>query len=283
MKKRIMSGLLGGALVIILLTLGNTIIFNVMISFISVIALYEIFVTTHFVRNKPLLIIGFLFAAVVPFFPVIGFSNYGVAISCLFILAAFFVMLHQHSTITISEISFMFMMSILIPFALTSVLYINSLPTFFPEKYAQVDSFFLCLSTLEIAWFADIGAYFVGSFFGKRKLAPSISPKKTVEGAIGGVIIDVMLVLLFGLFWDLVILKDAGHIQYGYLALVAFLGSIIGIIGDLSFSFIKRECHIKDFGSIIPGHGGILDRFDSVLLVSPFVLLALHYVPIIVR
>ncbi|HZK37926.1 MAG TPA: phosphatidate cytidylyltransferase, partial [Clostridia bacterium] len=113
------------------------------------------------------------------------------------------------------------------------------------------------------AWGTDTLAYFSGYLFGKRKLCPSISPKKTVEGAIGGMLGSMIISLIFGYFF----LKD----YLFAVALIGFLGSIAAQIGDLSASLIKRDIGIKDFGNIMPGHGGILDRFDSILFTAPTV------------
>ncbi len=121
-----------------------------------------------------------------------------------------------------------------------------------------------------LVWAADTGAYVFGKLFGRCKLAPKISPNKTVEGAIGGVIVAVIVsYLLSGFITDEKWLLMAASI---------FL-AVLSIFGDLFFSKIKRELGIKDFGSLIPGHGGFLDRFDGIIVVAPvlyFVLLLLQ-------
>ena len=102
--------------------------------------------------------------------------------------------------------------------------------------------------------------------FGKHKLAPVISPKKTVEGAAGGVLGATVLMLLVVYLFN----THAGlDIHYGAAALMGAVGAVIGQVGDLSFSIIKRQTGIKDYGHIFPGHGGVLDRFDSVIFVAP--------------
>lgn len=113
------------------------------------------------------------------------------------------------------------------------------------------------------SWGSDTGAYFAGNFLGKRKLFPSISPKKTVEGAVGGVITAALLCGALAFYFDKSFVI--------YAMLIGIVGSLISIIGDLIASKIKRETGIKDFGKIMPGHGGVLDRFDSLLLVTPFI------------
>ena len=119
-----------------------------------------------------------------------------------------------------------------------------------------------------IAFTTDSGAYFVGRALGKHKLAPVISPNKTVEGAIGGLLCGVLFMGLYGLILSKAFQFD---VIYWYGAVYGVLGAGASMLGDLGFSAIKRQIGIKDYGDLIPGHGGILDRFDSMMLVAPLV------------
>lgn len=126
---------------------------------------------------------------------------------------------------------------------------------------------FLC------AWGTDTGAYFAGRAFGKHKLIPKVSPKKTVEGAIGGVLCSVLLSCLYLAFLRNVIdIAYVGGASYLGMSVLAVIASVFSQIGDLTASGIKRDCGVKDFGTILPGHGGIMDRFDSVVFIAPMVL-----------
>ena len=119
------------------------------------------------------------------------------------------------------------------------------------------------------AWVTDTFAYFTGMLLGKHKLIPDVSPKKTVEGAVGGVIFCTLSFVVFGLLYNRFWLADGDEaIPLLAMAIVGFIVSIVSQIGDLSLSLLKRKYGIKDFGKIFPGHGGVLDRFDSVLAVS---------------
>lgn len=122
------------------------------------------------------------------------------------------------------------------------------------------------------AWVSDTGAYFAGCLLGKHKLIPDISPKKTVEGAIGGVLSAALGGVVLGF-----ILKFGFKLSSNILmlAIVCGLGSVFGQMGDLIASMMKRKFGIKDFGKIMPGHGGLADRFDSILLVAPYVYYAI--------
>ena len=125
----------------------------------------------------------------------------------------------------------------------------------------------LVLGIFFSVWANDSFAYLVGSKFGKHKLAPVVSPKKTVEGAVGGVVGGAVLVLIAAVIMNRTL--DLEMPLWSAVVLGA-VGAVLGEIGDLSFSVIKRQTGIKDYGHIFPGHGGVLDRFDSVLFVAPF-------------
>ncbi|MCL2576405.1 MAG: phosphatidate cytidylyltransferase [Defluviitaleaceae bacterium] len=135
------------------------------------------------------------------------------------------------------------------------------------------------------AWGCDTGAYFCGKAFGKRKLVPKLSPNKTISGAVGGTITAAVLCAVFAAFiiptFMPVVACGGGITTNPNIILFALYGAIAAILaqaGDLTASAIKRRTGIKDFGGIIPGHGGVLDRFDSILFVAPFALLFLWWV-----
>ena len=112
------------------------------------------------------------------------------------------------------------------------------------------------------SWVADTCAYFAGRFFGKHRMAPVLSPKKTMEGAAGGIAGSVLAGVLFS------VILENGRFNWQF-ALICGAGAVISIFGDLAASAIKRDRNIKDYGNLIPGHGGILDRFDSVIFTAP--------------
>ena len=129
-----------------------------------------------------------------------------------------------------------------------------------------------------IAWLTDTGAYFAGSIFGRHKLALHISPKKTVEGAVGGIVTDMLILLVACIIFNKVTDYSANTLLLvGVTPVLAFAG----MMGDLIFSYIKRDCGIKDYGKIMPGHGGILDRFDSVIAVAPLMYIIVSHLPLV--
>ncbi len=123
----------------------------------------------------------------------------------------------------------------------------------------------LYLLAFIFAWVPDIGGYFFGKFFGKRKLIPDVSPKKTVAGFVGGIASAVAVSLVYGLC-----IGVKGIIPYAVLAVLAALSAMISVCGDLLASLVKRYYGIKDYGFVFPGHGGVMDRFDSVIATAPF-------------
>ncbi len=180
----------------------------------------------------------------------------------------FVIALASHETITCFEIFGTFFAVVFIPMALGSIVRIR----------AMENGISLVILPFITAWITDTFAYFTGRAFGRHKLAPNISPKKTIEGAVGGVLgcIAVMLAYNYvaGSIWNV-----SFHLPL--LTVFAVLGSVISEIGDLAMSYIKRGFGIKDYGTIMPGHGGVLDRFDSVLFTAPLIELLLTYIPVI--
>lgn len=118
------------------------------------------------------------------------------------------------------------------------------------------------------SWIADTFAYFVGSAIGKHKLVPKLSPKKSIEGAVGGVAGAALIGLIYGIVVQNVFITKQTAIPF---MIIAAVGAVISIFGDLAASAIKRNYDVKDYGKLIPGHGGILDRFDSMIFVAPIV------------
>ena len=140
----------------------------------------------------------------------------------------------------------------------TSVVYIHD---FIPHGEYLYLLVFIC------AWVTDSFAYFTGRFLGRHKLIPAVSPKKTVEGAIGGIVFCIGGVVLYCFILDKFFITQS-NANYIVLIVSAFFMSVVSQLGDLIMSVIKRHYGIKDYGKLLPGHGGILDRFDSVMAVS---------------
>lgn len=184
----------------------------------------------------------------------------------LFLIVGLFAcLLRHHDTVRTEEVMAGFVGGMILPYLLLSLWRI----------FKMENGAFLVLLPLIAAWGSDTCALFAGMAFGKHKLAPVVSPKKTVEGAIGGVIGATLIML--GIAFLLNQYPRMG-ISYIGVAIMGAAGAAIGQLGDLSFSVIKRQCKIKDYSHIFPGHGGVLDRFDSVIFVAPVIELVLSII-----
>ncbi len=129
------------------------------------------------------------------------------------------------------------------------------------------------------AFSSDSGAYFAGSFLGKTKIFPHLSPNKTLAGVVGGFISAIVLMLLYGFILSLLKFE----VNYIYLAIYGLFGSLACQIGDLAFSAVKRQYNLKDYGDLIPGHGGMLDRFDSMHFTAPMIEICVLFLPAIAK
>lgn len=276
MLKRIISAIIGIALFATVLLVSNeyNIFFNGVISIMAVISVWEIFHATKYIENKALLVTSVIFAAAVPFFRIPYFGLASKVACFIYVATLFAIMIFDRKKVKIEQIGLVFMLCTLIPFAFSSIIYVRDMGFRGVYGMSRRDGIFLVLLCCAGAWIADTGAYFVGRFLGKHKLAPVISPKKTIEGFVGGIIINIIGIIALGLVyenWFAGVASENIKINYVLLGIIGAVTAVMGTLGDLSASFIKRSCNVKDFGNIMPGHGGVLDRFDSVMLVAPTV------------
>lgn len=267
MKQRIISALIGVALLILLLAVRGTFIFNIAIALIAAVAVFEIF---RCARIKKIglyaLSIGFtaviqLVSTIPDFVPVIAFA----ILYCLLVLGY---MLRNHKSLRYEQTCIAMATTFFITFSFNSLLQLNCIDKIYPDTYIKWDGLFYLLMVLICAWATDTGAYFTGILLGKHKLAPNISPKKTIEGAVGGVLTCVLVNLLSMFIFNRFVFA-AQHISIVFVIISSIVLSLVGMLGDLCASLIKRNYNVKDFGNIMPGHGGVMDRFDSISFVAP--------------
>ncbi|MGM9613373.1 MAG: phosphatidate cytidylyltransferase [Butyricicoccus sp.] len=259
MKARVLFGVGGFAFVLLALYVFPPVVLAIALTALCVLASYELTAATGLVKNRRVIehCTGFplVLGCIMYFNPKATLLLIAWA-ALILMIALFGVLLRHHDTVTFPEITVALFGGLVLPLLLLSLWRIFSMD----------GGEFLVLLPLVAAWGSDTCALFAGMAFGKHKLAPVISPKKTVEGAIGGVIGATVLMLLVVYLFN----RFAGlDIHYSAAAIMGACGAVIGQIGDLSFSIIKRQTGIKDYGHIFPGHGGVLDRFDSVIFVAP--------------
>lgn len=136
---------------------------------------------------------------------------------------------------------------------------------------------YLVLLAVILAFVTDGGAYFVGVFLGKHRGITKVSPNKSLEGYIGGLVVGMLFAVLYGIVVSAIVDQSVNYLS---LALCGLIGGLVTELGDLAFSFIKRQYGVKDFGNLLPGHGGMLDRFDSMIFCGPVVLFIVQCLPV---
>ncbi len=266
LKERLISGLIGAVLFLIII-FSEKIVLTVAVLAVIEIALWEMYRAVGILDKRILAAFG----ALVPVFILFGFLSptpQSVYLAIYVYLAALFaVLIARHSSYSFEDVAKFFTVTILISLLFSHVVWMRQL------KFGLWNTFAIFVGS----WLTDTCAYFAGRAFGKHKLAPVISPKKTVEGSIGGIAGTAVSMLIYGLC-----VGSFTNAAPNYIALIA-LGLLCGVVsqlGDLSMSAVKREYNIKDYGKIMPGHGGVMDRFDSVLFVAPLVYHFVNVFPI---
>ncbi|MBR6761604.1 MAG: phosphatidate cytidylyltransferase [Oscillospiraceae bacterium] len=264
MATRLISSGIGIAIALVILFLHNTFVFPLCIGIVSLITLFEFYHANDMQHYKLSFFAGLTYALMLPIISVGTATRFKLLLTVICsIIVLFDYILHQ---MRMKSRSFFCILAgmFLIPNALSTAVILNHSD----EKHGII----YVVLALCGAWVADSSAYFTGTFLGKHKLCPNISPKKTIEGFFGGLLANVVVFILFTLVYAAIMKHQGTPITYSWFAIVmlALACGILGTIGDLSASVLKRQLDLKDYGNIMPGHGGILDRFDSVLLVLPF-------------
>ncbi len=268
MLKRIITSIIALCVLVPILIFSETWIFPAGISIVAFLGCYEMLSCIGKNKNFFLLIpiscAAFFFPLAVRYFYLTKLSfdiltKLVLGVVLLYALYIFAVAVFDNKNTTVSDAALIFMSCFYIIAAFCAIVYLHDFIYLGKYIYLLV---FIC------AWMTDIFAYFAGRLLGKHKLIPSVSPKKTVEGALGGVLFCVISIVVFGLIIESFFSPDEIKGNYLVLAVSGIFISVVSQIGDLIMSVIKRHYGIKDYGKIFPGHGGILDRFDSVLAVS---------------
>ncbi|MCQ2454900.1 MAG: phosphatidate cytidylyltransferase [Clostridia bacterium] len=272
MKTRIISAAVMISFVVAVLTVGKLyfpLIITFFIALISGVGIYELLRNVAKIQERSISLVASVYSGLLVLFLDKNFIEYfciskvssklPVFLSIVYFIFAVIVILYKHKE-----------------FSLEKIFAYSAFPFFVSFGFSCLDSIicdhkgiYYLLLLVNFASICDTGAYFVGSFFGKHKLCPQISPKKTVEGAIGGIASSIVISVV------LIIIYSSTHIFTTIIATVILC--IVGMMGDLFASSIKRCVGIKDYSNLIPGHGGILDRFDSMLLISPVLYMLIEF------
>ena len=264
MLKRILTGVVAFCFVLVpVLFLADTVALPIGVALFALIAAYEILHCVGLHKNLWLSLPMYLMSGAYPF--VLRYmAGDGLALMPLFmcvpLMTTLAVAVFSHGKVDIRDASSGYVLWVYSFVGFMALIYMHDM--------IAGGQYFYLLAFLG-AWITDIFAYFTGKLLGKHKLIPDVSPKKTVEGAIGGVVFCVLSFVGFALLYNsLWVVEGAGKLSLVLMAVIGILVSVVSQIGDLSLSLLKRKYGIKDFGKVFPGHGGVMDRFDSVLAVS---------------
>lgn len=268
MKTRILSAVVLLPLALIMIYALPPVVAAVVVGLAMAIAAYELLYATKLVTNPRLVIYAAVSGFLMSMWSWAGCPH---AWGQLLVLGLFVVlfaeMMASKMQLTFDKVGMTLVAGLIVPYLLTSLVRILMM---------RMGKFYILVPLL-MAFLPDTGAYFAGRAFGKHKLAPVISPKKTVEGVIGGAAACILGLLLYGLILQVFFQVK---VDFGAAILYGIGGAAGSVFGDLCFSVIKRQTGIKDYGNLIPGHGGILDRFDSMTVVAPLCEALLLIIPL---
>ena len=262
MLKRIITSIVAAVCLLLpALIFSHTLVFPLAVGIFTVIGLFEMLKCIGLHKKLSLSVPLYLAALSLPFGVRYWEERMSLAVACFAFAVAYLIYLFvhiiwSHGKLGFSDGAMIFTTSLYIIVAMNCIIYIRDFGD--GGKYGY-------LLIFVGAWITDIFAYFVGRLLGKHKLIEDVSPKKTIEGSIGGIVFCTLSFVVFGIVINSFFGGSAGLVP---LMVCGFIASIVSQIGDLIMSVIKRHYGIKDYGKLFPGHGGMLDRFDSVLAVS---------------
>lgn len=267
MLGRILVAIVGVPLLIVILLFSPTICLPVAFGALGTIAAYELLAATNAVSNRRLVVYSMIFSVLVPFWYYYGCQPiYAVAALFVLMLLLFGEAIASRQTLKVEEMALTLFASIIVPPMLSVFVLMADL------EHAKL---YLLLPFVS-AFTSDAFALFAGMRFGKHKLAPTLSPKKTIEGSVGGFLGAAVCCILYGI---VIRISIGFEPVYWMLALYGLLGSFVSQMGDLSFSYIKRQYSLKDYSHLFREHGGVLDRFDSVIFCAPLTYLLIMVIP----
>lgn len=273
MLVRIITGAVAIGVFVPVCIFSDTIVFPIVIGLMCLIGVYEMAKCLGFHKKYAITVPMYLIALALPILrhDLLFKDNstyFGLAIVLLFGMLIYILayVMFKKNTVKISEILTLYAMFVYVVGCFTAMVIVRYTDANLAKGAQTVNGVYIYLLAFIGAWVCDTFAYFTGRFFGKHKLIPEISPKKTIEGSIGGIVFTVGS---FALYTFIVNSCFQQSLSYVKVCIIGFVLSIISQIGDLVASSVKRQYNLKDYGNLFPGHGGVLDRFDSVMLTAP--------------
>ena len=280
MKQRLLTALVGVSVAIAWLFTIYTPAFAIILAVIAVIGEFEM-LRVFEVKNVPFKVLCLIMTAGIMIYP--DYSDklhvpMFPAVTAV-VLVSLIIMVLDFEKLRFEQVVCSLFAGALIPASLSCVVLFRDVYKTFPAIFIKSDGIFFILFAFFCSWMTDGCALFAGKAFGKHKLAEKVSPKKTVEGLVGGLLTSVIICLAAAYVYETWISPET-TVNLLLLAAVTLCGAVLSVFGDLLASLIKRQSGIKDFGNLMPGHGGVMDRFDSLLLTAPLVVLAVTQLPI---
>lgn len=271
MNKRTITALVGTPIIVAILVAAPKLCSAIIFGIAAAIGAYEVIWRTGLIKFPRLQAYTCAAALSVCIWSYLKMQYiFGILIMTVFTVLLFSEVMISHGKLRLEKLGVCYFAGMIVPFLLSATVRILTF----------TNGRFLVFIPFILSFFVDIGAYLAGSRFGKHKLSPIISPNKTIEGVIGCVLFGVAGMLVYCL-----VLQFGFHFQANYLLAVVYglLGSLASVFGDLMFSAIKRQAGIKDYGMLLPGHGGIMDRLDSMVIVAPLVEVLVVQFPVVIR
>ena len=266
MKNRILVACVGIPIILVALFLLPEIFTPVLVAVLSAIATYE---ALHAIgMNHPrIALYTEVLAFAIPFWCYFGqLQVWGILVGLIYLLLVFAEAFASGFKVKLERVGGGFFFALFISYGLSAIVRLGLL---------ELRTSYVLLP-IALPFVADAAAMLTGMALGKHKLCPTLSPKKTIEGAVGCFVGGILACILYGVAFHFI---THVAVNYFYLAVYGILGSAISQIGDLAFSYVKRTRKIKDYGTIFPGHGGVLDRFDSVIFCAPLIELLVYWFP----
>ena len=262
MKQRIITAVVAFFVLLPVLIFSDTFIFPLGLAVCAVLSVWEIFacvgLKNAWLFTAPMYVLGAAFPFLIRYLPDRDLlAPIAICAAVVWTLYAFTVLIFSHGKYPLEAVFVASFSLFYIFIGFNAILFIHDCEP--GGKYL----YYICFLG---AWITDIFAYFCGRAFGKHKLIPDVSPKKTVEGSIGGTVFCILVMVIFGFVVEKLVSEISANLLI--FAVAGVLIAAVSQIGDLSMSVIKRKYGVKDYGFIFPGHGGVLDRFDSVIAVS---------------
>ena len=262
MKQRIITAVVAFFVLLPVLIFSDTFIFPLGLAVCAVLSVWEMFacvgLKNAWLFTAPMYVLGAAFPFLIRYLPDRDLlAPVAICAAVVWTLYAFTVLIFSHGKYPLEAVFVASFSLFYIFIGFNAILFIHDCEP--GGKYL----YYICFLG---AWITDIFAYFCGRAFGKHKLIPDVSPKKTVEGSIGGTVFCILVMVIFGFVVEKLVSEISANLLI--FAVAGILIAVVSQIGDLSMSVIKRKYGVKDYGFIFPGHGGVLDRFDSVIAVS---------------